>query len=473
MNIVYCAGEVHPYLKTGGLADVMGALPGAVKGPGDELAVIMPLYGQIPEKYTAAMDYMGYDYIHMGGADMYMGVMHLKEKGVDYYFIDDRDMFFRDKVYGEDDDGYRFAFFSKACVRLMAYLDMAPDVVHANDWHTGLVPLYVRDFAKGDARFSKTATIFTIHNVNYQGVFDEAVFSYADLSRGYFTEDGVKYYDGVNFMKAGIQFADVVTTVSKTYARELEDPAYGLDMAGLIRRHKDKMAGIQNGIDTEEYDPTTDPLIVKNYDGENLEQKAENKKALKEEYGLAKGDRPLFTIVSRLVDIKGMDLVLDAAQELLKKDLDLLVVGTGDARIEEAFRALARAHDNCAVNIAFDSAASHRIYAGGDFFLMPSLTEPCGLAQMIAMTYGNLPIVRETGGLADTVIPFDETGRGGGYTFKRAEAWDLLNAVDRALADYHRPIDALHRKNAMAQDFSWKKSAAAYREIYQSAREKK
>ncbi|MDY3118960.1 MAG: glycogen synthase [Peptoniphilus sp.] len=470
MNIVYCASEVHPYLKTGGLADVMGALPRAVKRSQDRISVIMPLYGQIPRLFREAMEFLGYDYVQMGGCSMYMGVFHLRERGVDYYFIDNRDMFFRDTVYGEADDGYRFTFFSKACVRLMAYLDQTPDVVHANDWHTGLVPLYVKDFARGDARFSKTATVFTIHNINYQGVFEENVFSYADLSREYFTEEGVKYYDGVNLMKAGIQYADAVTTVSKTYAEELEDEAYGRELAGLIRRHRGKMTGILNGIDTEEYDPKGDPLIEKNYDKDHVQDKEENKRALKKEYGLEASDRPLFTVVSRLVDIKGMDLVLESAEALLKRELDLLVVGTGDRRIEEGFRALARSYDNCAVRIAFDAEGSHRVYAGGDFFLMPSLTEPCGLAQMIAMTYGNLPIVRKTGGLADTVCPFDERGVGGGYTFLPPAPKDLLAAVDRALADYKTPSDVVHRKSAMTYDFSWTIPAEDYRKLYKKVR---
>ncbi|MDQ0508575.1 starch synthase [Peptoniphilus ivorii] len=472
MKFFYCASEVHPFVKTGGLADVMAALPKAIKKSYDKIYVVLPLYGHIEERFRREMEYIGYDYVKMHADRIYMGVFHLREAGVDYYFIDNESFFRRTALYGYEDDGYRFAFFSKACASLIRYLEIEPDIVHANDWHTGLVPLYIKDFAAGDARYRKIRTIFTIHNINYQGYFGADVFRYTDLHSRYFTEEGVRFYDGINMMKAGIQFADGVTTVSETYARELRDPFYGKELAGLIEYQKEKVYGIQNGIDTDEYDPEHDPLLAANYGPDSLDKKIENKRDVQKRYGLPERDVPLFTVISRLDPLKGMDLILEILDKFLDEDVQFLVLGTGEERIQWSFRSICERRENASANIFFDNDESHRIYAAGDFFLVPSVTEPSGLSQMVAMTYGNIPIVRATGGLKDTVVPFDEAGRGGGYVFYDIDAHALLAAMQKAKDEYYAPIDRIHRQSAMRQGFGWQRAANAYRELYKEIRRK-
>lgn len=474
MNIIYATSEVHPFLKTGGLADVSSVLPRELAKAGHTVRVVMPLYAQISDLYRRQMWYVGHFYLSLGGRREYVGVWEIVKEGVHWIFLDNEGYFYRDKPYGQDDDGIRFAYFAKATTQLIGYLNLEVDIVHANDWFCGLIPLYIKDFARGDVRYRKISSLLSIHNITYQGIFGFDVFEQTGLSLEYFHEEGVKFYQGINFMKAGIVYADAISTVSETYARELTYPFYGGELAGLIRKYQGKMKGIQNGIDIEEYNPKTDPVIAENYDFSTIEKKKNNKKDLQKRYGLEAKDWPLITMISRLVDIKGVDLVLSILEELLQEDLQFVVLGTGDPQAEKKFAALAAKYPHkMSAQLYFGNDESHRVYASGDFFLVPSITEPSGLSQMIAMRYGNIPIVRETGGLKDTVEAYDRfTGKGTGYRFANINAHELLFTIKEALEHYQTPIHQNLMKEAMSRDFSWDKAREEYLDLYRKIQKK-
>ncbi|MDO5301471.1 MAG: glycogen synthase [Tissierellia bacterium] len=465
MKVLFVTSELHPLVKTGGLADVSAILPRKLREAGAEVTVILPNYRQIPGEYREKFRYIAYDFVDMGPHREYVGVLEYVDRGLRILLVDNESLFFRDSLYGQGDDGRRFAYFCKAAVQLMGTLDLWPQVVHVNDWFTGLIPLYIQDFAKGDPRYRDIATLLTIHNVNYNGAFDFDTFAYTGLSGSYYHEEGVKYYGGMSFLKAGIVYADGISTVSRTYARELTYDFYGREMAGLLRKYRHKLTGIQNGIDLGEYDPATDPLLPVHYDIHSLEKKRQNKHELQRRLSLPVGDGPLFVMVSRLVDIKGVDLLLGILDEMLRRELQLVILGTGDPRIEDALRRH-HAPDKYRPLIQFNESLSHLLYGAGDFFLMPSITEPSGLSQMIAMHYGNVPIVRNTGGLGDTVGPRE--GRERGILFENINSHELLAAVDRALGLYGT---AQHRElmvTGMTEDFSWEEPTREYLELYAS-----
>lgn len=471
MKILFAASEVVPFIKTGGLADVAGSLPLAIKKAGHDIRVVMPLYSGIKEEYKSKMKKIMDFNVDLGWRRQYAGILTLEKEGVTHYFIDNEFYFNRYNVYGEYDDGERFIFFQKALVLMLKKLNFKADIVHANDWHTGLVPLYIKDFAKGDNFYKDMKSIYTIHNLKYQGVFPAGIMEdVGGLSRDYITEDGLKFYDAVNFMKGGIVYSDGLTTVSKTYAEEIKTNYYGEGLNGIIRDHEYKLYGIVNGIDYDVYNPETDLNIMKNYNIATIENKAINKEALQKLYNLPQDkDIPVIGMVTRMVKMKGLDLVRHILEELLQNDIQFILLGTGDKEYEDSFNYFQNKYPNkIRSRIYFNEKEAHLIYAGADMFLMPSLAEPCGISQLISLRYGTLPVVRETGGLKDTVIPYNEFSKeGNGFSFKNFNAHDMLFTLRRALELYQdRKEWQQIIKNAMGSKNDWETSSDEYISIY-------
>lgn len=471
MKILYTASESVPFLKTGGLADVAGSLPGELKKAGCDIRLVMPLYSRIPQIYKDKMEKIGEFYVDMGWRRQYAGVLKYTHQGLIYYFIDNEYYFKRANVYGEYDDGERFIFFSKAATILPRHLSFKPDIIHSNDWHTGLVPLYVKDFAKGDFFYKEIKTVFTIHNLKYQGVFPASILEdLAGLSREYINEDGLKFHDGINMMKSGIVYSDMLTTVSETYAEEIKYTFFGEGLEGIIRKHEDKLRGIVNGIDYDLYNPKTDKFIEKNYTIKKIKDKQQNKIALQDRYNLpVKPDTPLIAMVTRLVAMKGIDLVRRILDELLQEDVQVVILGTGDMEYENLFYYFQEKYpDKLAARIYFNEGEAHLIYSGADMFLMPSMAEPCGISQLIALRYGTIPIVRETGGLMDTVDPYNQyTGEGNGFRFANFNAHELLFAIKKSIDLYKdKKLWSKLIQQAMESKHDWEESSKEYMEIY-------
>ena len=474
MRILYVTGEAFPFCKTGGLADVAGSLPPALAKNGDQVAVILPLYGQIGQLWRQQMTFRRYIYVDLGWRHEYCGLFSLESRGVTWYFVDNEHYFARSRLYGEFDDGERFAFFSKAVIDLMPSLDWMPDVLHCNDWQTALVPIYLKDVATRWPEVRRIRTVFTIHNIEYQGRFgSDTVDQLFGLDRGWY-DDGTLQMDGdVNLMKGAMLMADAVTTVSPTYAAQLHDPAYAEGMASVVDMVGWKMHGVVNGIDTDSYDPAADLALPHHYDAEHMAGKAACKAALQEELGLAcEPDTPLIAMVTRLVGHKGLDLVQEAMDGIMATGCQFVVLGTGEWRYEDFFRQKAWQYGGrLSAQLAYSEALSRRIYAAADLFLMPSRSEPCGLSQMIAMRYGAVPIVRSTGGLADTVRSC-QVGQedGTGYLFGDYDAGAMLSVIGQATGLYRGDRTGFDtvRYRGMTADFSWGRSAAAYRHIYEN-----
>ena len=472
MRILYVTGEAFPFCKTGGLADVAGSLPPALAKNGDQVAVILPLYGQIGQLWRQQMTFRRYIYVDLGWRHEYCGLFSLESRGVTWYFVDNEHYFARSRLYGEFDDGERFAFFSKAVIDLLPSLDWMPDVLHCNDWQTALVPIYLKDVATRWPEVRRIRTVFTIHNIEYQGRFgSDTVDQLFGLDRGWYN-DGTLQMDGdVNLMKGAMLMADAVTTVSPTYAAQLHDPAYAEGMASVVDMVGWKMHGVVNGIDTDSYDPAADLALPHHYDANHMAGKAACKAALQEELGLAcEPDTPLIAMVTRLVGHKGLDLVQEAMDGIMATGCQFVVLGTGEWRYEDFFRQKAWQYGGrLSAQLAYSEALSRRIYAAADLFLMPSRSEPCGLSQMIAMRYGAVPIVRRTGGLADTVKSC-QVGQedGTGYLFESYEAGAMLDVIGQATGLYRGDRNGFDtvRRRGMTADFTWDRSAVAYRQIY-------
>ena len=472
MKILYVSSEAFPFCKTGGLADVAGSLPPALARCGDEVAAILPLYGQIGRQWRDQMTFRRYIYVDLGWRHQYCGLFSLVRDGVTWYFVDNEHYFCRDRLYGEFDDGERFAFFSKAVIDLMPSLDWMPDVLHCNDWQTALVPIYLKDVATRWPEVRRIRTVFTIHNIEYQGRFgNDTVDQLFGLDRGWY-DDGTLQMDGdVNLMKGAMLMADAVTTVSPTYAAQLHDPAYAEGMASVVDMVGWKLHGVVNGIDTDSYDPAADLALPHHYDAEHMAGKAACKAALQEELGLAcEPDTPLIAMVTRLVGHKGLDLVQEAMDGIMATGCQFVLLGTGEWRYEDFFRQKAWQYGGrLSAQLAYSEALSRRIYAAADLFLMPSRSEPCGLSQMIAMRYGAVPIVRRTGGLADTVKSC-QVGQedGTGYLFESYEAGAMLDVIGQATGLYRGDRNGFDtvRRRGMTADFTWDRSAVAYRQIY-------
>ena len=477
MKILLASSEAAPFIKTGGLGDVAAALPKALAGsPNTEVYVFLPYYKAIKDNPEFEMEYLTNFTVPLAWRSVYCGLFRAvsKRKKLQYYFIDNEYYFYRDGCYGHYDDGERFAFFSKAILEALQHLDWYPDVIHANDWQTALVPVFLRAFYMNAEKYKPIKTLFTIHNIEYQGRFpDDFVDGVLGLPSDW---KGTMQFDGcTNLMKAAIHTADQVSTVSRTYANEIQDPYFAHGLHNVLRQHAYKLSGVVNGIDVEVFDPKTDSLIYANFDAATLEKKAENKRFLQERLGLAvRDDVPMIIMVTRLVGHKGVDLIQAVMDDLMWDDLQLVIIGTGEWHYENLFRAYAANFPaKMSANIVFDNTLAHQAYAGADLVLMPSKQEPCGLTQLIAMRYGTIPIVRETGGLFDTVPAYDiETGEGNGFTFKTYNAHDMLGAVRRGEELFR---DKEHwvalQKSVMAYDSSWKRSVQDYWNIYRSMTE--
>lgn len=473
MKILYVAAEAVPFAKTGGLADVAGSLPKALKADGVDVRVIMPKFGKIPEAYRNAMEHVYDGELPVAWRKKYVGLDKYELDGVTYYFVDNEEYFNREGFYGYDDDAERFSFFSRAVLDLLPAMDFWPDVIHTNDWHAGLVNVFLKLEHMGDARYERIKTVYTIHNLKYQGVFPKDVMpDVLGLDWKYFNNGDLEFYDAVNFMKGGIIYADAITTVSKTYAKEIQYPYFGEHLDGLLRSREQDLSGIVNGIDYSVYNPRTDKYIFETYDEESLDRKLDNKTELQKSLGLPeRRNVPLIAIVSRLVEPKGMDLVVRMMDEVLQhEDIQLVVLGTGEKRYEDWFKGLAwRYPKKVSVNIYFSNELAQRIYAGADIFLMPSNYEPCGIGQLIALRYGTIPVVRQTGGLKDTVQQYNKyTQEGNGFVFENYNAHEMMYALKRALSFYGN-YEIWHKiqLNAVQADYSWKRSAKEYEALYE------
>lgn len=468
MKVLYAASEATPFAKSGGLADVAGSLPKALVKDGVDARVIMPLYGDL--KMRDRLTYVTNFSVPVGWRSQYCGLFTAEYNGVTYYFLDNEYYFKRKGLYGFYDDGERFAFFARAVLETLFYTDFAPDIINCNDWQTALVPVYLNLYYRHLDKFNRIKTIFTIHNIAYQGKYGTDILE--DTCGIGVRDQHIVEYDGcANFMKGAIEEADKVTTVSPTYANEILDPwfSYGLD--NLLRDKRYKLCGILNGIDMEGNNPASDPVIAANYDaGSFLEGKAVCKKALIDKFNLDNDGSPIYGMVSRLVGMKGFDLVQNIADQLVEKGIQLVILGTGESQYEAFFSDLAARHPGrVGTFIGFDSKLAQQIYAGADVFVMPSRSEPCGLAQMVACRYGTPPIIRETGGLRDSIK--DSTkGVGNGFTFPDYSAHQLLDACERAKASYdNKEVWNALVKYAMECDFSWDVSAKSYEGLYNEA----
>jgi len=473
MKVLLVTSEAAPFAKTGGLGDVAAALPSALRKRRVSVRVMMPLYGVIADQWREQMKFLRYIYVTLGWRQLYCGLFELEKDGVTYYFLDNEYYFKRNDIYGHFDDMERFAFFSRAVSELIPALDgWTPQVVHCNDWQTALVPVYMRKIYGGDPRYDGIRVLFTIHNVEYQGRGGadllENVFG---LPMELFFHGTMEYMGGINLMKGAIELSDWVTTVSPTYARELRHAFCAHGMEGVLSAARGKFSGILNGIDAELFDPATGASLVKNYTAADQSGKAVCKAELQKLLGLEQNpDVMLVVIVSRLVSHKGMDLVAAALDELMSLDVQAALIGRGDWHFEQFFSDAARRYPHrFSASIVYSPSLAQSLYGGGDLLLMPSQSEPCGLTQMIAMRYGTVPAVRETGGLKDTVTPFNpDTGQGMGFTFANYNGGDMVDAVRRALDVYQNRRGDWNRmiRENMARDFSWKDSASAYERLY-------
>ena len=472
MKILYAASEAVPFCKTGGLADVAGSLPEALAAQGAEVAVVLPLYQKVRERFGSQLTFECYDYVDLAWRHSYCGLFSLEKDGVTWYFLDNEQYFNRPELYGYMDDGERFGFFSRAVVRMLPHFRFWPDVLHCNDWQTALVPIYLKDDGVREERFRSIRTVLSIHNIEYQGRYGrQTLGDLFGLDHGW-ADDGTILMDGdVNLLKGAILCADAVNAVSPTYANELKMPYFAHRLDGIMRRCGYKLSGVLNGIDVKRYDPATDSHIAANYTAEDMAGKQADKAELQKLMGLRQEPYvPIVGIVSRLVSHKGLDLVCEVLHDMMELPMQLVILGKGDRKYEEFFQWAANQYPGrMAVRLDYNEELSMAIYAGADLFLMPSRSEPCGLSQMIAMRYGTVPIVRETGGLKDTVTPYEAwRDSGNGFTFANYASSDMLYVIREAVYLYKDYPDAFARlrARAMACDFSWARSAGEYLHIY-------
>ncbi|MCL2058617.1 MAG: glycogen synthase [Oscillospiraceae bacterium] len=480
-SVLMATAEFSPFVKAGGLGDVVGALPFALRKEGVDARVVMPLYTFIPSKIAESLKFVKETYVNMGWRKQNYRIFEINYNGLPMYFIDSELYFSGPRLYYEmENDIERFAFFCAAVLNALPHIDFAPGVVHCHDWHTSLIPVLLQAHYKKMQYFRAIKTIVTIHNLKYQGICNKyKLFDILGINEHYSVAGSLSFgYDIANCLKGGISVADKITTVSDAYAREIRDPYYGEGLDWLLNWRGYDLVGIVNGIDNRQYDPSRDGAIAVNYTAANAAQaKKQNKAALQAEFGLSPDpDRPVIALISRLVEQKGLDLIIRVFDEILASpeasDLgpQFVILGTGDERYENFFKwKQTQCPGGVAARIVFDDSMARRIYAGADFLLMPSLFEPCGISQLLAMRYGTIPIVRETGGLSDTVKSYDEsTGEGNGYSFKSINAHDMLYTIRRALG-FYGGIGSIHdkiRQSAMAGDFSWDQSARKYIELY-------
>ncbi|WKY44338.1 glycogen synthase GlgA [Eubacteriaceae bacterium ES2] len=470
LKVLFIASEAYPFAKTGGLADVVGALPKSF-GTDVDVRVMIPNYGSIPDLLEKSIHYHHHFYVQMNGKDYYCGILTGEYEGVKYYFIDNEYFFRRPELYGYYDDGERFTFFSRAALESLSSLGFEPDILHCHDWETAAIPYLLKHQYR--TAFPKLKTVFTIHNMKYQGIYGfEDINQFLHLG---FLPDDMEFYGKLNLMKGALYASDLVTTVSPTYAHELKDPYYGEGLEGVIRSIGPKEIGILNGIDGNVYNPATDSALFVPFSEPNG-NKAANKKDLQEYLNLpVRPDVPMIAMINRLIEQKGLDLIANVIHEILQLDIQFVVLGTGDIHYEKLLSSVAYNYpDKMVTRIEFDDPLSRRIYAASDLFLMPSKFEPCGLSQMIAMRYGSVPIVRETGGLKDTVSQFDpNTSIGNGFTFLNYNAHDMLFTIQNAVNIYHTDHDMFEKitENAFYSRFNWENSAQVYLSHYRNLKE--
>lgn len=467
MRVLFASAEAYPFAMTGGLADVAGALPKALRNRRVGCRVIMPLYGCITKEHRAEMKFLKNITVPVAWRNQYCGIFEAKVGRVTYYLIDNEYYFKRPSLYGYLDDAERFTFFSRAVLEVLKHIDFKPDIIHCNDWQTAMIPVFKTLNYGADPFYCNMKTLFTIHNIQYQGQYgSDIIRDVLGLPEG--TEHYVEYGDCVNLMKGAIECADYVSTVSPTYAKEILTEEYSHGLHGILREREWKLGGIINGIDVDVYNPETDPMIYKNFSLSNMSGKAINKAKLQDELGLPKReDVPLFGIVTRLVSHKGVDLIKCVMEDMLKSDIQFVILGSGEREFEDFFHYVAEKYpDKVSLTTGFIPSLAHKIYAGADLFLMPSKSEPCGLAQMVALRYGTIPIVRETGGLKDTITD-SGLGEGNGFTFSLYNAHEMAHCVWRAAEGFKDKEGwKVLVTRAMNCDNSWGNSASEYIGLY-------
>jgi starch synthase len=475
LNVLILAAEIVPFVKVGGLADVVGALPKALQSLGHDVRLVMPRYKQVDIARFQLVKIIDTLSVPMGSykvpVTVYQGIIG---DNIPVYMIDAPRYFERENIYGYTDDGERFILFCRAALEAARSLDWSPDIVHCNDWHTGIVPNWMHTVYKDDPFFSHTATVYTIHNLAYQGIFGNRILEVAGVAANGFVYPHIpELANVVDIMGRGILFADAITTVSERYAQEILTPTFGERLDHMLRARRDRLFGILNGVDYEDINPSKDQRIHSTFDFDTLDVRVENKAALQEQSHLpVRGDVPLLAMISRLADQKGFDLLAQIIQPLLAQGVQFVVLGIGDQHYHEMFQRLAaRYPEQVSIFLTFNTELAQRIYAGSDMFLMPSRFEPCGISQMIAMRYGSVPIVRSVGGLADTVQEYDpHTGEGNGFTFKNYDPWELFAAIIRALEVYRfNDIWRTLQQRGMRADHSWSVSARRYVDVYYNA----
>ena len=474
MKILFASPEVAPFIKTGGLADVAGSLPPALAELGHDVRVILPLYEQIGEDWRSQMTFVKYYYVRLAWRSIYCGLFQLERNGVTYYFVDNESYFKRQGIYGHFDDAERFAYFSRAVIETPGQIDFKPDIIHCNDWQTALVPIYLLEERYRQNALSRTKSVFTIHNIEYQGRYGRDLLEdLFGLDESYFNENMLKFYDDISLVKGAVNAADYVTTVSPNYANELQFSFYAHGLEGVIAANRGKLRGILNGIDMKANDPSTRKDLAARFTSRNHKGKAKCKAALQERLGLKVDPNvPIIACISRLVGHKGFELVCQAFRGIMDMEVQFVLLGTGEWGYEQFFRNAQNEYPGrVSANILYDGALSDAIYAGADLFLMPSIAEPCGLSQMFAMRYGTVPVVRMTGGLLDSVPAYNpEENTGLGFTFGSVDAGDMLGALYRAVGIYYddkKAWDQLVTRD-MEADFSWDRSAQEYVDVYRT-----
>ena len=474
MKILFATSECMPFVKTGGLADVVGALPREIMKTGEDVRVILPLYKAIGPEWREQMQHLLYFYVNLGWRRQYVGIETMSYGGITFYFVDNEQYFGRDYIYGMGgDEGERFAFFCRAVLEALPKIDFIPDILHCHDWQTGLIPVLHKLQYKQLELFSKIKTVYTIHNLQYQGLFPiDTIEDLLYLGNLAYTSDALEFYGMCSCMKGGIVFSDEITTVSPTYSQEIQTAYYGERLDGLLRSRVDHLSGILNGIDTEEFDPEKDPLLVQNYTADTYDKKVENKLALQRELGLTvDANIPMIAMITRLSGQKGLDLVECVLPEIMNTGAQLVILGMGESRYVDLFSwAQWKYPQQVSANFQMNHALAHKIYASADLFLMPSLFEPCGLSQLISLRYGTLPVTRETGGLRDTVLAYNEyTGDGNGFTFLYYNAHDMLHVIENAVRMFHEQRELFNSLaiRAMKGQYGWDQSAKQYIELYE------
>jgi starch synthase len=484
LQILFATPEAVPFAKTGGLADVAGALPKSLHALGCEIKLFIPYYRMAKES-GLPHQYLGEEIeVPIGDeklkADIYLG--HLGQD-IPVYFIGREEFFDREYLYSTSkgdyfDNAERFIFFSKAILIFCQRMGFSPDIIHHHEWQTGLIPAYLKSIYQNDPLFSHTAAVFTIHNIAYQGIFKKEKFWLTGLPSEMYNPEGIEFWERINFMKAGIVYADTINTVSKKYSEEIQSPEYGYGLEGILRKRRESLSGILNGVDYEDWDPSRDPHLIARYDSKKISGKKECKKDLLREFHLPSSleNIPLLGMISRLADQKGFDLLMEILDGLFALDIGFVLLGTGEQKYHDLFNQVAHKYPQKAgIRIAYDDRLAHKIEAGADFFLMPSKYEPCGLNQIYSLKYGTVPVVRATGGLDDTIAQYDPaTKKGNGFKFTRYDAKEFLNTIKMAIGFYSQPEHWRQLlQNAMTADFSWERSAEAYLQLYGKALEKK